>query len=98
MMATAFIEAHRKLGVVTVLKHFPGHGSSKADTHLGIADVTKTWHESELVPYKKLLQEGYVDGVMTAHIVNKKLDARGLARNIIGQYFGKPTEKRYWLY
>jgi beta-N-acetylhexosaminidase len=77
LIAKEMIAAHRKMGVVTVLKHFPGHGSSKDDTHLGIADVTNTWEYRELTPYKKLLQEGYVDGVMTAHIVNKTLDARG---------------------
>jgi beta-N-acetylhexosaminidase len=78
LLAKQFIEAHRKVGVVTVLKHFPGHGSSKDDTHLGIADVTGTWSNRELSPYTQLLKEGSVDAVMTAHIVNKKLDARGL--------------------
>lgn len=93
MMAKAFIEAHRKLGIITVLKHFPGHGSSKADTHLGIADVTNTWNDSELLPYKKLLQEGYVDGVMSAHIVNKKLDARGLPGTLSDSILGQLLRK-----
>jgi beta-N-acetylhexosaminidase len=93
MMAKAFIEAHRKLGIVTVLKHFPGHGSSKDDTHLGIADVTNTWNENELAPYKKLLQEGCVDGVMSAHIVNKKLDARGLPGTLSDSILGKLLRK-----
>src|SRR5690606_11568117 len=35
MMAKAFVQAHRKFHVLTSLKHFPGHGSSDADTHLG---------------------------------------------------------------
>lgn len=78
MMARSFIAAHRNVGVVTVLKHFPGHGSSKDDTHLGIADVTTTWIDAELTPYSRLLTEGNIDAVMTAHIVNKKLDSRGL--------------------
>ncbi len=77
MMAQAFIEAHRKMGVLTVLKHFPGHGSSKADTHLGLADVTTTWEEREIKPYELLIKAGYVDAIMTAHIVNKKLDPAG---------------------
>ncbi len=93
MMAKAFIEAHRQLGVLTVLKHFPGHGSSKDDTHLGIADVTNTWHESELIPYKELLKQGYVDGVMSAHIVNKKLDARGLPGTLSDSILGKLLRK-----
>ncbi|NBW38098.1 MAG: glycoside hydrolase family 3 protein [Cytophagia bacterium] len=89
MMAKVFIEEHRKLGIITVLKHFPGHGSSKDDTHLGIADVTNTWDTKELTPYKKLLNEGYVDGVMSAHIVNKKLDARGLPGTLSDSILGK---------
>lgn len=88
-MAKIFIEEHRKLGIITVLKHFPGHGSSKDDTHLGIADVTNTWSDNELIPYKKLLHEGYVDGVMSAHIVNKKLDARGLPGTLSDSILGK---------
>lgn len=78
LFAKEFIKAHRRMGVVTVLKHFPGHGSSKDDTHLGIADVTKTWNEKELTPYKALIDSGYVDAIMTAHIVNKELDKKGL--------------------
>ncbi len=77
LYAKEFIKAHHKLGVLTTLKHFPGHGSSKDDTHLGIADVTQTWNKDELTPYKKLIDEGFVDAVMTAHIVNKKLDEKG---------------------
>ena len=77
LYAKEFIKAHHKLGVLTTLKHFPGHGSSKDDTHLGIADVTNTWRNDELTPYKKLISEGFVDAVMTAHIVNKKLDEKG---------------------
>jgi beta-N-acetylhexosaminidase len=78
MMAEAFIQEHRKVGVLTALKHFPGHGSSKDDTHLGVADVTQTWSDRELVPYQKIIHDGYVDAVMSSHIVNKNLDEDGL--------------------
>lgn len=77
VFAKEFIRQHRKHGVLTSLKHFPGHGSSKDDTHLGIADVTNTWEERELKPYKSLIDSGYVDAVMTSHIVNRKLDKQG---------------------
>jgi beta-N-acetylhexosaminidase len=77
VFAKEFIKQHRKYGVLTSLKHFPGHGSSKDDTHLGIADVTNTWEERELKPYKSLIDSGYVDAVMTSHIVNRKLDKQG---------------------
>lgn len=77
LLARAFIEQHHKYNVLTSLKHFPGHGSSKDDTHLGIADVTNTWQRRELTPYRKLIEQGYADAVMTSHIVNKKLDPDG---------------------
>jgi beta-N-acetylhexosaminidase len=72
--AEAAIQAHRNRLVGTTLKHFPGHGSSRADTHLGFVDVTDTWQEIELAPYIKLLAAGEVDAIMTAHIFNARLD------------------------
>lgn len=93
LFAREVIRQHRKLGIVSVLKHFPGHGSSKDDTHLGIADVTKTWNESELFPYRSLIDSGEVDAIMTAHIVNKKLDDSGnpgtLSKKIIDELLRK---------
>jgi len=77
MLAKEFIIQHRKHGVLTSLKHFPGHGSSSADTHLELTDVTQTWTERELKPYKDLISEGYADAVMTSHIVHRSLDADG---------------------
>lgn len=78
LYAEAYIKPHRKFGVITVLKHFPGHGSSLADTHVGVADVTKTWSDQELIPYQRLLAKEMVDGIMSAHIVNAELDQRKL--------------------
>ncbi|HWA33935.1 MAG TPA: glycoside hydrolase family 3 N-terminal domain-containing protein [Cyclobacteriaceae bacterium] len=78
LMAEEFIKPHRRLGVITVLKHFPGHGSSMADTHFGVADVTRTWTSAELIPYQKLIGAHQADAIMSAHIVNKQLDPSGL--------------------
>lgn len=62
-----------------VYKHFPGHGSSTRDSHLGFVDVTDTWKAYELAPYQQLLKSKDSCGVvMTAHIVNRQLDASGL--------------------
>lgn len=77
LFAKEFIKAHHHYNVLTSLKHFPGHGSSKDDTHLGIADVTNTWEERELKPYESLIDSGYADAIMTSHIVNRKLDKQG---------------------
>ena len=72
--AAAFIEGHHSRGVLTALKHFPGHGSSEADSHLGFVDVTETWQEIELEPYRTLVAGGNVDLVMAAHVFNANLD------------------------
>jgi len=77
LLAKEYILQHRKMGVLTSLKHFPGHGSSMDDTHKGMADVTDTWEERELKPYRVLIRQGYADAVMTSHIVNRKLDPDG---------------------
>ena len=68
------IDVHNQNNVVPVLKHFPGHGSSKSDTHLGLTDVTETWQIEEMYPYSALIDSGVVKAVMTAHIVHKSLD------------------------
>jgi beta-N-acetylhexosaminidase len=72
--AERFIEAHHKKGVLCTLKHFPGHGSSVEDSHLGLVDITSTWSTKELRPYEELIQRGIVDAVMTAHVYNRHLD------------------------
>jgi beta-N-acetylhexosaminidase len=72
--ARAFVEAHRRRGIGTVLKHFPGHGSAADDSHLALADVTRTWSPEELVPYRVLIGEGLADAVMTAHVFHLDLD------------------------
>lgn len=74
--ANHFIRGHRDHNVGTVLKHFPGHGSSHNDSHFEIADVTKHWNFDEMRPYKTLIDSGMVNGIMTAHIINGHLDNR----------------------
>ncbi len=72
--ASVFIDAMHKYGVLTSLKHFPGHGSSVGDTHKGFVDVTNLWKPVELKPYKLLNHKA--DTVMVAHVFNKKLDVK----------------------
>ncbi len=73
--AAEVIKAHRELGIFCSPKHFPGHGSANMDSHLGFTDVTETWTEMELEPYKILIDNDNVDMIMTAHVFNSKLDA-----------------------
>ena len=72
--ARQVILAHKKYNILTAIKHFPGHGSSKSDSHEGFVDASDVWQKIELVPYRKLIKEGNVDIVMIAHIFNKHFD------------------------
>jgi beta-N-acetylhexosaminidase len=74
--ASIFVEEHRRNGVLTVIKHFPGHGSSKADSHKGFTDVTNTWSDKELEPFMQMIEAQKVDMIMTAHIFNRNLDEK----------------------
>ncbi len=72
--ASSFIDGLHQNNIITAIKHFPGHGSSTSDSHLGIVDVTNTYKQEELIPYQKLIENGYSDMVMTAHIINTNID------------------------
>lgn len=74
--AKAFIAGHHNTGVKTTLKHFPGHGSSTGDTHLGLVDVTNSWTRTELEPFANLIKADQADAVLTAHVFNAKLDGQ----------------------
>jgi beta-N-acetylhexosaminidase len=73
--ARAFVQGMHEAGVLTALKHFPGHGSSRSDSHQGFTDVSDTAQLSvELRPYRALIAAGMADSVMTAHVFNRGLD------------------------
>ncbi|WP_245587759.1 beta-N-acetylhexosaminidase [Desulfovibrio inopinatus] len=72
--AAAFIQGLHESGVLSCIKHFPGHGSAQNDTHKGITDVSNTWTRDELIPYQYLADHNLIDMVMSAHVVNSHLD------------------------
>jgi beta-N-acetylhexosaminidase len=94
--ASIFIDAMHENNILTAIKHFPGHGSSSEDSHLGLVDVTETYEqEKELAPYTKLIQDGNLDMIMTAHIINQNIDEENPAtlsplflQNILKQELG----------
>ncbi|MDR0711250.1 MAG: hypothetical protein LBF67_02735 [Prevotellaceae bacterium] len=82
-----WIDEHRRKNIITSPKHFPGHGSSRSDSHLGFTDVTGTWTKKELIPYRRLLKSGHCDAIMVSHVFNKNLDSRypaTLSQKIVG--------------
>lgn len=74
--AAAWIREHRQLGILSCLKHFPGHGSSRTDSHLGFVDITKTWQEDELVPYQQLIRTDQIEAIMLGHLFHRNFDAQ----------------------
>jgi beta-N-acetylhexosaminidase len=83
--SSIFIEELKKKDVISVLKHFPGHGSSLGDSHQGFVDISETWSKKELEPYKYFIKNDKVDMIMTAHVFNQYLDPKypaTLSRNI----------------
>lgn len=74
--AKIMINAQTKHNVISVLKHFPGHGSSLGDSHKGFVDISKTWTKEELVPYQNLIDANKVDMIMSAHVFNSHLDSK----------------------
>ncbi|MBI5661652.1 MAG: T9SS type A sorting domain-containing protein [Ignavibacterium album] len=70
-----FIDEFHQKNILNCLKHFPGHGSATTDSHLGFTDITNTWADSELIPYIKLIQNGYDDFIMSGHLFNAEIDS-----------------------
>ncbi len=70
----AYINGMNEYGIINCLKHFPGHGSSHDDSHMGVTDITKTWSSDELIPYQKLIADKKADMVMIGHLINRRLD------------------------
>ncbi len=72
--ASWFIDEFEKLGILTALKHFPGHGSATEDSHLGFTDISDTWREKEIEPYEQLLAQGYSGMIMPGHLFHEDID------------------------
>ncbi len=74
--AREVIKAHNKYNIITTLKHFPGHGSAEGDTHLGFVDITNTYAKEEILPFKTLINEKIIKGVMVSHLYDKNIDEK----------------------
>ena len=73
----AFIRGARSHGMLTTAKHFPGHGDTGTDSHLGVARVggdLSRLREVEFKPFEKAIDSG-VDSIMVAHLAVPALDS-----------------------
>lgn len=73
--ALSFLRGLQTAGVTGCIKHFPGHGSAFNDSHLGITDITSTWSENELQPFRDIILSGACRMVMTGHLFHSRLDS-----------------------
>jgi beta-N-acetylhexosaminidase len=75
-LVAAYIKGAHEAGMMTTVKHFPGHGDTATDSHLGVAKVTvdRAHLDSiELPPFREAITAG-VDSVMVAHVTVPALD------------------------
>jgi beta-N-acetylhexosaminidase len=75
-LVTAYIKGAHEGGMLTTVKHFPGHGDTATDSHLGVASVSgdrARLDSVELPPFRQAIAAG-VDSVMVAHVTVPALD------------------------
>lgn len=75
-LGTATMEGIQSENIIPVIKHFPGHGDTAVDSHIGLPRVDndlKRLESLELVPFIEAIKEG-ADAVMVAHILLPKID------------------------
>lgn len=70
----AFSKGLQQSNIIPVGKHYPGHGSAIGDTHKGFVDITKTFKQYELEPFKKACGVG-IPAIMVGHLYDSNIDA-----------------------
>lgn len=80
-MGIATMQGLKDEDVISVIKHFPGHGDTEVDSHIGLPVVEKSidqLYDFEFVPFKKAIESG-ADAVMVSHILMKQIDDKNPA-------------------
>ena len=76
-LVAAYIQGAHEAGMLTTAKHFPGHGDTATDSHLGVAAVNGDrahLNSIELSPFRRAIEAG-VDSIMVAHVTVPALDS-----------------------
>ena len=88
-MGMAYVAGNRQALSVSAIKHFPGHGDTDVDSHYDLPLIRKSvsgMEKLELIPFRKLIQEGKAETVMVAHILFPFIDPQNpasLSKNIV---------------
>jgi beta-N-acetylhexosaminidase len=92
----AALKGYEKAGVIATAKHFPGHGDTSDDSHLGLPVVThkrKHLERNELMPFSAAIRAG-IQAIMTAHIIFSAIDdlpatlSRPMLRDLLRRELG----------
>lgn len=96
-LAEAFISGLHHVGMKATGKHFPGHGSVKADSHIDLPIDTRERadiFQQDLAPFKHLISKGKVDALMPAHVIFPDVDSQAVGfshywlQNILREQLG----------
>lgn len=78
-------------GVIPVIKHFPGHGSTEKDSHFRIPKISQKielLQKEDMVPFEKAIKEN-ADAIMVGHLIVKSIDKKypaSLSKKVIQKY------------
>jgi beta-N-acetylhexosaminidase len=96
-MGVAYTEGLQSAGVAATAKHFPGHGDTAVDSHLGLPEVPhdkERLKEVELYPFQKGMEAG-IDAIMTAHVTFPKIDDTKAVSQKTGEEIAIPATLSY---
>ncbi len=92
-LGQAFINGLHRNGIMTALKHFPGHGDTGTDSHTSLPLVDKGYDElknNELIPFAAGIKAG-AEMIMTAHIQYPKIDSATYCSKLTGEEICLPA-------
>ena len=90
---SAFVEALNSTGVISTLKHFPGHGDTDTDSHTGLPCINKSYDQlkqNELIPFQECIKAGS-QMIMTAHIVYPQIETGTYISKLTGEKINIPA-------
>ncbi|WP_368485685.1 glycoside hydrolase family 3 N-terminal domain-containing protein [Pseudoalteromonas sp. SD03] len=92
-LGAAQVSEFEKNGIISALKHFPGHGDTNVDSHTGLPKVMhskEVIYAQDLAPFKHIIEQHSPGMIMTAHIQYPELDSSTLT-NVDGKQMIKPA-------
>ncbi len=95
-LSAAFARGLASAGMLATAKHFPGHGDTTVDSHLGlpVVDVSPDRLDTvELVPFKRLIKEG-IAAIMSAHLVFPAVEPEGIPATLSARILGGLLRER----